>query len=141
MTLARLFHIGDVVLTDHSGRITRHTITRITLMQSQTGIGFIVSPMIPKSSGGLVDSSWFWMPQQREHVEMSFIEEIVVKLLNDDLENEIPPMDIGMRCNLNVRVINNIAKRYRSPTATEAAAILKHYGYELTVASTVKKRG
>jgi hypothetical protein len=60
MSAARACQVGDKVCTDFSGRLTLHTIIeRHDGWQSQSRIGFLVQPIVPKSTGGLVDADWF----------------------------------------------------------------------------------
>lgn len=52
----------DVVETDYSGKITRHTIMgRFKTRNSQTGVTYKVVPPVPKSSGkdARIDHGWF----------------------------------------------------------------------------------
>lgn len=63
MSLAsRKAAVGDIVYTDFSSRITRHIIVaREERRGCQSGIGFQVSPMVPKSGGAdsWLDADWF----------------------------------------------------------------------------------
>lgn len=56
---SRKLQVGAKVTTDFSGKITEHEITEVIRMQSQSGIGFHVRPLVPKSSGGPIDADWF----------------------------------------------------------------------------------
>lgn len=56
---SRKLGVGAKVFTDFSGRITIHTITEVQRMKSTSGIGFIVNPTVPKSTGGLICADWF----------------------------------------------------------------------------------
>lgn len=51
--------VGDTVTTDFSGKVTEHKITDRCRLQTQTGIGVLVSPPVPKSSGDWMDAHWF----------------------------------------------------------------------------------
>jgi hypothetical protein len=48
-----------MVKTDFSGKWTTHKITEREECQSQSGVGFRVTPTVPKSAGGLMDADWF----------------------------------------------------------------------------------
>ena len=58
---SRQLQVGAAVYTDFSGKITYHTIIERTSQrfQSQSGIGFRVTPLIHKSGGGWIDADWF----------------------------------------------------------------------------------
>lgn len=51
--------VGDRVITTFSGRKTTHRIVDRRIGPSQTGVMFLVDPVVPKSGGGWIDSAWF----------------------------------------------------------------------------------
>lgn len=58
--LSRQAQVGDKVSTDFSGKITEHRITeRWEAHGCQSGILFLVEPVVPKSSGCWIDADWF----------------------------------------------------------------------------------
>ncbi|HYD58904.1 MAG TPA: hypothetical protein VEC35_01020 [Noviherbaspirillum sp.] len=60
MKAARNSQVGDKVCTDFSGRLTVHTIVdRRDGWQSQSRIGFKLSPIVPGSQGSWIDADWF----------------------------------------------------------------------------------
>jgi hypothetical protein len=57
---SRKLQVGARVVTDFSKRFTAHTITeRLAPATSQSGVLFKVSPIVPGSDGGWIDSDWF----------------------------------------------------------------------------------
>lgn len=58
---SRRLKIGDKVSTDFSGRFTVHEITEIKngWLNSTSGIGFKVKPLVPRSTGDFIDADWF----------------------------------------------------------------------------------
>lgn len=57
---SRKLQVGANVITDFSGKITAHRITEVlTPSFGSSGISFMVTPMVPRSSGGWIDADWF----------------------------------------------------------------------------------
>jgi hypothetical protein len=57
---SRRLDVGAAVYTDFSGKITHHKITAVVVPTwSTSGIGFHVTPLVPKSSGDWIDADWF----------------------------------------------------------------------------------
>lgn len=51
--------VGDRVATTFSGRKTTHRIVDRKIGKSQTGVMFLLDPVVPTSSGRWIDSAWF----------------------------------------------------------------------------------
>lgn len=57
---ARFAKVGMRVRTDFSGKVTTHTIAEISKAGiSQSGVQFLVEPIVPKSGGDWLDADWF----------------------------------------------------------------------------------
>lgn len=57
---------GMKVMTDFSGKWTEHTIIGTESRAiSQTGVLFIVKPIVQKSGGGAIDAGWFHLLPER----------------------------------------------------------------------------
>jgi hypothetical protein len=56
---SRLLQPGAMVNTDFSGKWTAHKIIERGEFRSQSGVGFRVAPIVPGSTGGLMDADWF----------------------------------------------------------------------------------
>lgn len=65
---SRGLQVGAKVYTDFSGRFTNHVITAVVKpWRSQSGVGFEVNPLVPRSTGGPIDADWF-EPQPEQTV-------------------------------------------------------------------------
>jgi hypothetical protein len=58
---SRKLQVGARVITDFSGKFTKHEIIeRVECWTvGQSGVGFRVRPLVPRSTGGLIDADWF----------------------------------------------------------------------------------
>jgi hypothetical protein len=57
---SRKLKVGAMVQTDFSGKWTVHKVfKRREGPGSQSGVQFMLDPIVPKSSGGWMDADWF----------------------------------------------------------------------------------